>query len=253
MKRLAIVLLATICPGAIFIVSILLASLTGCKTKQSEGSTSNEVKAVGALRDVMQKGELFGKIDLDTINNKNHLYGIGPLEQLKGEILVSDGVAYVATIGSDDAIQLKETYQVSAPFFVYANVEKWKTLFLPDSIQTLNHLEIFLTEVSKKNPLPFTFRIDATLDSVAFHVVNWPEATQIRSSEDARRNQRGFRLANTRAELIGFFSTKHQGVFTHHDSFLHIHLITSDKMMMGHLDEMRLKKGTAKLFVSPNS
>jgi acetolactate decarboxylase len=37
-------------------------------------------------------------------------------------------------------------------------------------------------------------------------------------------------------EIIGFFSTEHKGVFTHHDSFLHMHLITKDKEKMGHLD-----------------
>ena len=51
------------------------------------------------------------------------------------------------------------------------------------------------------------------------------------------------------AEFSGFFSTEHQGVFTHHDSFVHIHLITPDKKRMGHVDYFRIKKGTAKLFL----
>jgi acetolactate decarboxylase len=48
---------------------------------------------------------------------------------------------------------------------------------------------------------------------------------------------------------IGFFSTEHKAIFTHHDTFLHMHLITTDRQKMGHLDEVFLKKGTIKLYL----
>jgi acetolactate decarboxylase len=41
----------------------------------------------GAMKNVMWKGQLFGTIDLDTIFNKQHLYGLGPVEYLTGELL----------------------------------------------------------------------------------------------------------------------------------------------------------------------
>jgi acetolactate decarboxylase len=49
--------------------------------------------------------------------------------------------------------------------------------------------------------------------------------------------------------LVGFFSTEHKTIFTHHDTFLHIHLITEDKTKMGHLDEIKIAKGSAILFL----
>jgi acetolactate decarboxylase len=51
------------------------------------------------------------------------------------------------------------------------------------------------------------------------------------------------------AEVLGFFSTRHQTIFTHHDSFLHMHLITTDKKWMGHLDELTINPQKISLLI----
>jgi acetolactate decarboxylase len=40
-------------------------------------------------------------------------------------------------------------------------------------------------------------------------------------------------------------------IFTHHDTFLHMHLITTDKSRMGHCDEMKFDPKKIKLYL-PN-
>lgn len=42
------------------------------------------VEVVGTLKNVMQKGELQGRLDLDTIANRDGLYGLGPEAFLTG-------------------------------------------------------------------------------------------------------------------------------------------------------------------------
>lgn len=49
-------------------------------------------------------------------------------------------------------------------------------------------------------------------------------------------------------DIIGFFSTTHKAIFTHHDSFLHMHLIGANREKMGHLEEVLFKKGTITLY-----
>jgi len=66
----------------------------------------------------------------------------------------------------------------------------------------------------------------------------------VSSPAEAHQGQTNYYLNNEEVEIVGFFSTEHQGVFTHHDSFLHMHLITKDKSLMGHLDELELDKVT---------
>jgi acetolactate decarboxylase len=56
-------------------------------------------------------------------------------------------------------------------------------------------------------------------------------------------------LHETESEIIGFFSTRHQGVFTHKNTFLHMHLITADYQKMGHLDVVVFKKGGVRLYM----
>ena len=79
--------------------------------------TTNEVKIVGEMKNVMWKGQLYGNIKLDTITNKTNLYGLGPLEYLSGEILIIDGKAYKSTVVSDTTMKVEETYDIKAPFF----------------------------------------------------------------------------------------------------------------------------------------
>ena len=61
-------------------------------------ATAPQVKIVGQMKDVMKKGKLFGNINLDTIENKEHLYGLGPIEYLTGEILIIDGKSYQSNV-----------------------------------------------------------------------------------------------------------------------------------------------------------
>jgi len=211
--------------------------ITACGTNQSPNqqmeSSDNSVKIVGAMRNVMHKGELFGTILLDTITNKSHLYGIGSLEYLKGEILIIDGKPYVSSVITDTAMKVEENWKIKAPFFVYANIEKWTKIDFPDSIQTIPQLGIFLENISENQQRPFTFKMNATVQSGDIHIVNLSKGTEVHSPEEAHQEQRNYPIENEQVEMIGFFSTEHQGIFTHHDSYVHLHLITNDKKKNG--------------------
>lgn len=212
-------------------------------------SKKSNVKIAGTMMKVMREGELSGTINLDTISNKEHLFGIGPLEYLKGELMIVDGKSYKSTVTSKGFIKIEETFSAKAPFFVYATINKWKETSLPDSVQTIPQLESYLDQSTKNHTRPFAFRLITTLDKGEIHVVNLPSGTVVKSPEDAHKNQLSVKLKKQPAELVGFFSTEHKGIFTHHDSFVHIHLMTSDQKKMGHLENMMLKKGATKLYI----
>ena len=63
------------------IVGILTIGIFGCnsdQTKNKSNETYPDINIVGAMKNVMWKGELGGSIRIDTISNKKGLYGIGP-------------------------------------------------------------------------------------------------------------------------------------------------------------------------------
>jgi acetolactate decarboxylase len=237
----------------VIMFSAIALFISGCdmgnNTTVNSTTATPTVKIVGAMRNVMHKGELFGTISLDTISNKTHLYGLGPIEYLQGEILIVDGKSFISKVATDSSMTVTETDKVKAPFFVYANIDRWKEVSLPDSVTSIQQLETYLDAATRNNKRPFAFRITARVDSADIHIVNLPAGTEVHSPEEAHQNQKTFSVTNKSVELIGFFSTEHAGVFTHHDTYVHIHLITADKTQLGHVDALTLTKGTAKLFL----
>lgn len=79
--------------------------------------------------------------------------------------------------------------------------------------------------------------------------MNLPKGSNVSSPDDAHKGQKNYHLQNEQTDIIGFFSTEHKTIFTHHDTFLHMHLITTDRQKMGHLDEVLFKKGTMTLYL----
>lgn len=211
--------------------------------------TSGEVKIVGEMKNVMWKGQLSGNIYLDTITNKTNLYGLGPVEYLAGEILIVDGKSYQSTVFSGKTMKVEETYDLKAPFFAYAVISKWKEHRLPDSIQSILQLETYLYETTKNSQRPFMFKLTGIIEQATIHVVNLPKGSEVSSPDEAHKRQKNYELKNEQSEIIGFFSTEHKAIFTHHDTFLHMHLITEDRQQMGHLDHVLFKKGAVKLYL----
>ena len=201
------------------------------------------------MRNVMWKGELLGNINVDTIASRKGLYGLGPVEYLTGEILIIDGRSYKSTVVSDTSMKVEETFSISAPFFSYGNIAKWRERSLPDSVQTNQHLEQYLDRITMHSPRPFLFKLTGTVEKAKIHIVNLPEGSTVSSPADAHMGQVNYDLKNEHSEIIGFFSTEHKSIFTHHDTFLHMHLITADRQKMGHLDEILMTKGTMKLYL----
>lgn len=229
------------------IALLLLIIIVSCKSENKESSTIDtypDIKIVGAMKNVMWKGELGGSINLDTISERKGLYGLGPESYLRGELLVNDGKNYVSKVSSDSTMIVEKTFDVSAPFFVYANVSEWEEIELPKEIVTSKDVEQFIDGKTANNKRPFAFKLIGTVSNAVIHIQNLPEGTKVSSPQEAHQGQTNYSLKNEEVEIIGFFSTEHKGIFTHHDSNIHLHLITKDESKMGHLDEVEIESMT---------
>lgn len=231
----------------ITLIVVTVLTLTNCQSNIKP--TSNDVTIIGAMKRVMWEGQLNGQIHLDTIQNKKHLYGLGPLAYLRGEIVIIDGKAYKSTVSADSTMHVEETYALEAPFFGYANIPNWTKHPLPDSIQNITQLETYLDKITQNLPRPYMFKLQGKVEHATIHVVNLPEGSKVSSPAEAHQGQVNYTIANEASEILGFFSTEHKTIFTHHDTFLHMHLMTSDKQNMGHLDDVRFKEGTMTVYL----
>jgi len=208
-----------------------------------------QVHIVGEMRNVMWKGQLGGTISIDTISNHKHLYGIGPIEYLSGEIMIMDGITYISTVNEDSSIHVESVSKVKAPFLAYASIPHWKAHSLPDSIQTISQLENYLDYISINASRPFLFKLSGVVDTALIHVMNLPKGATVSNPQEAHQSQVNYTLIDMEAEMLGFFSTEHQTIFTHHDTYVHLHLMSRDHKYMGHLDKVVFKKGSMTLFL----
>lgn len=207
------------------------------------------VKTVSAMRTVMHSGDLTGKIRFDTMD-LTHTYGIGPVEDMRGEILLLDGAVFVSEVVDESSMTVKENRGTAAPFFVYSRVEAWEPKDLPEAVKSIDQLEKYLDQETKDLPRPFAFKLEGKAESALIHVQNLPPGTKVNSHEEAHQGQVKYPLTEEEVTLLGFFSTKHRGIFTHHDSYVHIHLMTRDSTAMGHLDDLKIEN--MKLYLPKN-
>lgn len=224
-----------------------------CLNALGEGQClTGKVHITGEMRNVMWKGQLEGNIYLDTIANISNVVGLGPLEYLGGEIIVIDGKSYKSIVISDSSMEVVETFNIKAPFFAHANISNWSEELLDVDIQTIQQLESFLDNKMSGSSQPFMFKLAGFVKEATIHVVNLPVGTKVSSPDDAHKGLVKYQMENQEAEIVGFFSKEHKGIFTHHDTYLHMHLITKDKQMMGHLDELTIEKAKMRLFLCQN-
>ena len=229
--------------NAIYILFVFF--LVSCNSSTSTSS----VKVLGEMRDVMWKGELKGKIATDSLNSKA-TYGLGPIEFLKGEILVFEGQTFISKVIDSISHVVNNVPSASAPFFVYSTNSNLKVIELTATNYSLKGIEEHIDSVYKNYDQPLLVRIDGVFEDIKLHSVNLPKGKKVSSPDEAHQGLTQYDFVNISGSLIGFFSRNHKAVFTHHDSFFHAHFISNDREILGHVDELNLDSSKIKLQVS---
>ena len=215
----------------------------------AKSTSTSSIKVVGEMRDVMWKGDLKGKISTDSLNNKE-TYGLGPIEFLKGEIVVFEGQTFVSKVIDSVSHQVTKIPSVRAPFFVYSTNSDLKVVELTLDNYSLKKIEEHIDSVYKNYDQPLLIRIDGVFNKMKLHSVNLPDGEQVSSPDEAHQGLTQYDLKNISGSLIGFFSRNHKAVFTHHDSFFHAHFISKDRGVLGHIDETDFNSSKVILKVS---
>lgn len=201
-----------------------------------------EVKVAGALKNVMIKGDLSAHVNIDTLN-KSHLFGLGPVEGLKGEIMILDGTVYSSSKNEGSLVH-QQNKTTAASMLVYSNVEKWNAFSVNASVKNIKELEELVERTAVINGydsgLPFCFKIEAAPSKANFHIIDWEEGTA-HTMENHKQFSYAGELQNKKVVLLGFYSRHHQGIFTHHTAFSHVHLLDVETKTVGHLDSIALQ------------
>ena len=214
-----------------------------------ESTKTSSIKVVGKMSDVMWQGKLKGKVATDSLNNKE-AYGLGPIEFLKGEILLFEGQTFVSNVIDSISHQVTKMPSIRAPFFVYTTNSDLNAVDLPSDSYSLRKIEEQIDSIYKNYDQPLLIRIDGVFNELKLHSVNLPKGEKVSSPDEAHRGLTQYEFNDIRGTLIGFFSRHHKTIFTHHDSYFHAHFISNDRQVLGHIDELNFDFSSATLKVS---
>ena len=201
---------------------------------------------IGAQRETIMNGKLAAALDLRRLADRAHLYGLGPLEQLRGEATIADSRSALARVGLDGMVEVTQSFDAGVPFFVWAEVPRWIEVPIPPEIRSFEDLEHFVPRAAStagldiEKPLPFL--VSGRQDLIEFHILN-RIGDDPHNMEMHEKIKVKFELVRTEAKIVGFHSTRHRGVFTPGDSNIHIHFQTPDNNQSGHIEKLKIGGG----------
>lgn len=204
-------------------------------------SEEYQVKHAGALKNFKMKGDISAKFALQDLKGKLGLYALGAFEKLKGEIQIFNSIPYSSFV-FDGKLAFDTSFNPNASLLVYAQVQSWQELSISQSVSSQSQLEEFLAESAVKKGLnierPFPFLITGKAKSLLWHVIDWDENDKEHSHQKHIESGPNGNLEDIDVKVLGFYSRKHKGIFTHHTSNVHMHFITKDKTLAGHIDKL---------------
>lgn len=207
-----------------------------------------DVHTIGTLRSIIHEGSIEARAPLAKMAGA-HRYALGALARLDGEFIVLDGKIWTSRPGDGNAIRHPSGLvdRDSVTLAVYANVSSWRSIPItkPLSLSAIGDtIASRATAAGLPSGGPFAFLIEGPVDSVQWHVADGRKLPPGPSSHEAHAAAavQGIRHA-TNAVLLGFYSHHHQGVFTHHDSSVHIHAYFPDDKLVGHVDGVIVQPG----------
>jgi acetolactate decarboxylase len=202
-----------------------------------------KVEYKGAFLEIMHDGDLSARIDLKQLQNRSNLYALGIAEDLQGEITVLDGQPYLTQVKKNQP-SLSSTFAIKAALLVFSTVNSWSETVVPDSVKSYGQLEAYLPKLAKANGIdpskPFPFVLEGRFDAT-WQILDWDEKMNKRELMNHQALGLHGEEKNSNGSIIGFYSTKHQKVWTYHYTYMHLHGYFPDKKIAPHLDNLTLK------------
>jgi acetolactate decarboxylase len=132
-----------------------------------------------------------------------------------------------------------------AALLVTATVERWQRVAITGDIAFAD-LDARIEELARAAGVdvarPFPFLVEGELADVTWHVLVGPPDKP--GSHDHARNAVTGERAVMRGTAVGFFSTKHEGVFTHMGQHVHAHVVDPAAALAAHADRLSIRAGS---------
>jgi acetolactate decarboxylase len=223
------------------IVAAVAAVVCACARKPLE------VRVFGSLHAMMHEGATGPVVALSDATRGAHAYAIGALSELRGEVTIVDGDAWIAVAEEDGRVSTtRDAAGESAALLVATNVASWSETVVTADIAFADldaAIERAALAAGRDLTRPLPVLVEGPLAELTSHVIDGRRLAP--GGDHAAHAQASVRATQAHANgtLIGFFSKSHEGVFTHLGSFTHFHVVVPASGVSGHVDHVTIERG----------
>lgn len=230
------------------------------QTGQAEGESKVtaepwSLEIYGTMREAIGLGQNQGRVTLGPLIAQPHLYAVGAVAGLGGEITILDGHAVVSTVGpTHTLVTLEESDAATtqATLLMGARVPVWDVWEIPRDFAPAD-LENYIEEMAIKNGInvdePFPFLVEGKLLQLHAHVINGACPVHSRRNQlqiPVAQQPHDLHLDGLTGKVVGFFATNAAGRMTHPGTRLHAHVIYNlgqGETATGHLETWGVQAG----------
>jgi len=201
---------------------------------------------------MMHEGKTGPQVALSSVVPGPHAYGVGALSELRGEVTLYNDEVWLAYANDDGTARVSKvrSSDEQAALLVVSNVAEWRRIPIPSEL-SFDRLDDEIERLAQANgadehrPIPLV--IEGSFANLEWHVVDGRKlATASTHEQHAAAAARGS-IGRSSGALIGFFSTRHQGVFTHMNKRTHLHAVLPGENVSGHVDGVTVLPGATLL------
>lgn len=120
---------------------------------------------------------------------------------------------------------------------------------MPDSVRSYTQLESYLPRIARQKGIninkPFPFLIEGKASSLNWHVIDWKKGNTEHTHEKHQKSGAKGMIKDAPSTILGFYSQKHQRIWTHHSTYLHMHALLPKENLSVHIDDVTIKRGTS--------
>ncbi|MFC3416779.1 acetolactate decarboxylase [Algoriphagus hitonicola] len=213
---------------------------------------AQEIKLIGSTANIMKEKNLSANLSLDSLKGRKHMYAIGAVENLQGEVLIIDGKPIVAELDDNRQPIWTSTWNRDLIFLVSAEVSQWRKIKLDQPISNRMELEKVIFDYAQKEGLDlvngFPFRVKVKARKIQAHIAYLrPESILEFSPQVKKQDDYPLKLIEESVFIIGFAGETAGGRFAmpgmpgREASNMHMHYVKPGLKEAGHIEDLEFE------------
>jgi hypothetical protein len=226
---------------------LLAASCTTTRGSPPASAWHGEVETWGTLREALHDGADQARVAVASAA-RPHVYAVGTLEHLRGEITIDDGDTWISEGHADRAVTTRVPDGAQATLLFAADVSEWQALTALHDVPAAE-LDAWIASRARAAGLdtsrPFPFVVEGGLRDLKMHVIAGECPIRARASGQPMTSPPyELELDATDGRLVGIYAEASTGIICLMGSRTHVHaLLERDGGLTGHVETVGLAAG----------